>query len=273
MNLAKLLFYDKDEILSKKFDNFLGLSGSDNYSEKVVFYYQEMIEKYLRVKSADKKKNESIHILDIGCGKYSFITPILKEKYNCELSAMDISEEELSSNNNVDEKIIFDACDENYVRVLGKYKNKYDLIVTSMFLEHAVNPNITHKMIFYLLKNNGFIIHAYPTLYDPVLFMNYIMPHWLSRRFLYAVEPSRKTSGKFDTYYKCCRGFSRKVNKYYAANNARVLEWENFYGTRYFYRIFTIQALLSVFYVIVLKLKLNLFTSASCVVLTRDSQT
>lgn len=262
--------YKISVLISQKFALIIGLSGQKNYINNSFPFFLESIEKALvEIRKRKGNVSEQILLLDIGCGKQTIISEEMKSKYGCRLYGMDISEYELNHNSTVDEKIIFDACNSDYEAELQKFIGKFDLIITDMFLEHVVDPKNTHKMINNLLSDSGFIIHKYPTLYDPLILLSYLMPDWLSGKILSILEPFRQISGKFKAYYKDNRGFSNSLQRKYEEYGFEVEESCNFYGTHYCYIFFPMQMLIDIFYLLVLKLKLAIFTSVSCVVLRK----
>lgn len=262
--------FEKQEYLSERFASSIGLLQCENHTTHSLKYYINAIEKYLkRIKCIKGYIDEPIFILDIGCGKRSWVTKDIKKRYNCILYAMDISLDELIKNKVVDHKIVYDACNNRYDIDLEHLKNAFDLIISNMVLEHLKNTTIAHKMIYFLLNNTGIVIHRYPTLYDPLLLVNHLIPNQLSTKVLSKLEPFRRKSGKFKAYYNNCRGLSRNIQLKYCKIGMKVIEGHNFYGTTYLYRVFPLQAVMDIFYFLLTKLKITAFTSSSCVILMK----
>lgn len=233
-------------------------------------YFSSKIEQKLQeLKNERVTTSAPLWILDIGCGKHSSITQELKEKYNCILYALDISGKEMEENKVVDERIVFDACNSAYGAELKDLQSKFDLIISSYFLEHIKAPEIFNAMVAYLLKKHGKAVHLYSTLFDPFVFLGHIVPQGLSRKVLFALEPYRQESGKFPSYYVQCRAFSRKLSQRYSPFGMRVSEYRNFYGTNYLLKIPPLQLCADIFSMLSITLDIRMFASSSCLVLTK----
>ncbi len=52
-----------------------------------------------------------------------------------------------TSNDALDGRIVYDACNGGYEKDLASYANTFDLIVSHTFLEHVSDPETTHRLL------------------------------------------------------------------------------------------------------------------------------
>jgi len=211
-------------------------------------------------------------VIDLGCGRRSTITNDMKIAYNCVLFAIDISEDELSNNDVVDHSIVYDVCNPRFAVDLKNFEKKFDLIISNFVLEHLVDPSTTHKMVYFVLADNGIVIHRYPTLYEPAHLVNLFLPSYISEKILFVLEPHRRRSGKFKVYYRFCRAYSDRVRSAYERSGFQVVQARNFYGTHSCYWFFPLHVFMSIFHFCVMKLGLRSFASLSWVILLKNTK-
>jgi SAM-dependent methyltransferase len=258
--------------LSASFSRAIGLTDLSTYSGASSSYYIDAVKRALLTMRNAKADGRPLLVLDVGCGKTSFITDEMKRDGLCLLYGMDLSAEEMNQNDALDERIVYDACNGSYERDLAPYAKTFDLIVSHTFLEHVNDPETTHRLLAFLLKDTGMAIHLYPTLFDPFLTLNHVLPGWLTKPALMILQPSRAQTGKFPSRYKYCRAYSPGLQFKYKKLGFEVQDYRNFYGTDYLRRFFPLQALLDIFYLLVLKSDFKLLSSRSCVKLLKDKR-
>jgi 2-polyprenyl-3-methyl-5-hydroxy-6-metoxy-1,4-benzoquinol methylase len=257
--------------LSAGFSRTIGLADLPTYIDASSTYYIDAVKHALVTLRSAKEDSRPLVVLDVGCGKISSITREMKNDHPCLLYGMDLSSDEIEANDVLDEKIVYDACNPNYKKDLASYAKTFDLIVSHTFLEHVEDPETVHRLLGFSLRDNGIIVHLYPTLFDPFLTLNHLLPEWLTKKVLMILQPSRTETGKFPSYYKYCRAWSSGLQAKYKELGFRVLNYRNFYGSHYLYRFFPLQALLDGLYLLALKLDFRLLTSRSCIILSKDN--
>lgn len=111
---------------------------------------------------------ESSYILDYGCGMGG-ISKLFLDKYNCNIDAVDISENELEK-----AKIAFgDNKKINFILIKDYEfpKKKYDLVFSSQVIEHVHNPGMYLSNINKMLKNGGYLLIGLPNIVN----LNYLV--------------------------------------------------------------------------------------------------
>ncbi len=257
--------------VSRAFGRSIGLANSPHYIDASSPYFADAI-KYTLATLQPPKDDQPLVLLDVGCGRASCITDAIKNQHPCFLYGMDLSAEELDLNDALDGRIVYDACNSGYEKDLASYAKTFDLIVSHTFLEHVSDPETTHRLLAFLLKDTGMVVHLYPTLFDPFLTLNYALPDQLTKSVLMILQPSRTETGKFPSYYKYCRACSSGLQLKYKELGFDILGCRNFYGTHYLYRFFPLQGLMDLFYLLAMKLDVRLFSSRSCVILVKDKK-
>ena len=264
-------FLEWNTRLSAGFSRLIGLADLPTYIEASSAYYMDAIRDTLVALRRTAPDPQPLMLLDVGCGQTPLITDAMKSEYGCRVYGMDISAAEMSLNPLLDESIVYDACNPDYQKDLASYANMFDVIISHTFLEHARDPEVLHRLLGFLLRDTGIVVHLYPTLFDPFLTLNHLLPEWLTKRVLLILQPSRTETGKFPSYYKYCRAWSAVLQAKYKELGFRVSGYRNFYGSQYLYRCFPLQAFFDCVYLLFLKRDWRLFTSRSCIILTKDS--
>jgi 2-polyprenyl-3-methyl-5-hydroxy-6-metoxy-1,4-benzoquinol methylase len=212
---------------------------------------------------------ETLRVLDIGCGMHSYLITIEDLHHMITPYGMDISGRELNENKFITNRIIHDACDNNYREKLKEYQGSFHMIISHMFLEHVSNPETTHSMINFLLHPNGFALHAYPTFYDPLLWAGNLLPDAIAKKVLFFFEPFRADTGKFKTYYRKCRYCSPSLRRWFAARGFDCVDYREFYGSFYLYAAFPLQWIADLFYWLVMSLRCRIYSARSIVTLQK----
>lgn len=116
----------------------------------------------------------------------------------------------------------------------------YDLILSKWVAEHIASPQVFHRNVLEALRPGGFALHLFPTLYSLPFVLNRLVPTALSERALGALRPGREAEGthaKFKTYYRWCRGPTRRQETRLRALGYEVAEYVGFFGTNYFEKL------------------------------------
>jgi SAM-dependent methyltransferase len=255
--------------LSAIFTEKLGLSADERCGiVKGVEYFPARLREVVAL-CQKKFPNETLKVLDVGCGRYSFLQTIKDLSPEVIFYGMDVSEHELADNKFPMNFIVYDACNNRYREDLKGYESSFHLVISHSFLEHVADAKMTHSLIYFLLKPGGVAYHSFPTLYDPLLFIGSLLPAKLVEIPVLLFEPWRKQSGKFKTYYHKCRCDSRQIRRWFDSLGYTCLEYRDFFGTGYFYALFPVQWMLDIFYWLVIKIDLKFLSSLAVVTLEK----
>lgn len=207
----------------------------DNFGlEKVAKDYRKTVEKEIQKIKSNQQEEKEIYILEIGAGCTSSFSQELKDKYSLNITGLDICETSLKKNILIDNLVVYDATNPNYEEDLKSFKDSFDLAVSKSFLEHIKNPEITHKLINFCLKEEGKAIHFYPTLYEFAFVINKIIPASLSRFIIktsYSLE-------NFPAYYEKCTAINNKLIDFFKSCGFLFEYEKNYFSTNYFKVIF-----------------------------------
>jgi len=266
---------DFNRRLSESFTRKIGFETDDRSSfVKGVNYFPYKLKEII-ILCQKKIPNESLKVLDVGCGRFTHLQSVKDPHPLITPYGMDIAMSELKKNGYLTKSIVHDACSEHYRDELKEYKGFFHIVISHNFLEHVSNPEITHSMIHYLLAPKGFVVHAYPTLYDPIMFLGHLLPTKLAEKIVSNLEPWRgmeNVEGKFKTYYRKCRCDSKRMRRWFDTLGFDCLEYRDYYGTAYCFAIFPVQWILDIFYLLVMKLNIGLFSSRAIVTLQKKEQ-
>jgi len=257
-------FFDFNKKLSKSYSEMLYKSFKipDNFGpENAWRNYNKILSYELDEIRRKKPKNQKIYVLEVGAGKYSSFTEELKDKYSIELTGLDISENELRQNKLNDACIIFDATNNSYEEALSNFRQKYDLALSRMFLEHINKPEITHRMICYCLREGGIALHFYPALFEPAFVLNRITPNGIAGRIIRALSSQRETIGIFPAYYKKCRAINNDLKDFYKTCGFSLKTEAVHYSTDYFSFLFPLNALYLPIFLLLSRLNCKMFAS------------
>ena len=211
-------------------------------------------------------KDENIEdICDIGGGA----NPFLENDFikNLNYSLLDISKEELDKAPINFNKIHQDAASKNF-----KFEKKFDLVFSKFFLEHIKNPNILHLNMHKALKDKGYAIHLFPTLFNIPFIINMILPEKISQIIVNIIRgnPLKNRSGKFPAYYKWCFGPTKKQIKRLEEIGYDLIEYKSYYGhPEYYKRLFPFNFLHDFFTKIIFKFKIPLLTSYAIIIMRK----
>jgi ubiquinone/menaquinone biosynthesis C-methylase UbiE len=167
-------------------------------------------------------------VADIGGGAFCPFAADRDPAMNPRIIAVDISEEEMRSNQGVDEKRIA-----NVLEGLPFGDNEVDLLVSRSVLEHLENLETFLAEAHRAVKPNGTIIHLFPCKFAPFALLNQMLPHRWSRRLLYTLRPESQGIGGFPAIYDRCyySAYVRLLNRHgFRLREVRF----GYYQSRYF---------------------------------------
>ena len=126
--------------------------------------------------------NENSKILDYGCGM-GIVSQLFNKKYNCEVDAIEISENELKK-----AQITFgDNINLNFL-LLSEFnfpEKYYDLVFSSQVIEHVHNPGNYLSKINNMIKDDGYLLIGLP---------NIVNLNYLSNLILFSQKRALKLS-------------------------------------------------------------------------------
>jgi SAM-dependent methyltransferase len=179
-------------------------------------------------------------VADIGGGARPMIDLDFIRAHKIDYYVFDISAAELAKADPGYSKIELDiACSEGEFRA-RKIRTDFDLVFSHMMLEHVADPKRAHANFARLLRPGGLSVHLYPSMNNLPLFVNRLMPEWLSRPLLRLLQPNRKqegTEGKFEAYYKYCGAPSMKLRRVFHDTGFEVVQHTAYVGHDYYRRI------------------------------------
>jgi hypothetical protein len=106
--------------------------------------------------------------------------------------------------------------------------------------EHVPAPERFHATVHALLAPGGYAVHAFPTLYEPTLVANLLIPESVSAPVLRAIQPGREPHGehaKFSAHYRWCRGPTRRQLRRLRGAGFEIVDYVGYFGHGYFRRL------------------------------------
>lgn len=155
--------------------------------------------------------------------------------------AVDISEEEMRSNTDVDEKRVA-----NVVQDLPFESGEVDLLVSRSTVEHLPDVEAFMRNCRRVMMDGGYIVHDLPCRLAPFAVANRLLPHRLTKVLLRLFMPWSDGILGFPAYYDRCRpsAMTRLVEDCGFEVEEVIVSW---YQARYFDFLFPLFAL-NVFY-------------------------
>lgn len=138
-------------------------------------------------------------VIDVGGGRACSFAALRQPGSGTRIVAVDISEEEMRHNSDVDETRVGDIT-----RDLPFGDAEADLVVSSSVLEHLANLEAFVRTGARVLKPGGYFIHLLPSRYAPFAVINRALPHSLSKRILYLLQPQVAGVCGFPAVYDRC---------------------------------------------------------------------
>ncbi|MDY0386288.1 MAG: class I SAM-dependent methyltransferase [Methanolobus sp.] len=116
-----------------------------------------------------------LNVLEVGCSTGS-TGAYLKQKYNCRITGIDVSEEAaIIANSKLDKVIIADLDRFDYSILKSE---KFDLITFGDVLEHVKDPWNTLRCFRKFLNDDGYIILSIPNVRHWSVIKNLLVGYW-----------------------------------------------------------------------------------------------
>lgn len=151
----------------------------DDNIQKLIPYYNEMIMALISVLPFNE--NDSITVLDLGCGTGSLSHKIKDIFPNAKFTIVDISEKMLGiAVNKIKPENIVQTCNSDFYEFI--FPEKYDVIVSSLALHHMITDDDKIKFyskIFDSLKAGGAFYNADVVLGQNKHLNDKYMQHWI----------------------------------------------------------------------------------------------
>ena len=146
---------------------------------------------------------------------------------------VDISEEDMASNESLDERRVADVV----AGPLPFDDGELDLIVSSSVLEHLQDLEAFVAEAARVLRPGGGFIHVFPSRYASFAILNRLLPHALKRRLLHYVHPGTVGTQGFPAYYDRCyhSAYAALLRRYgFEVDRTRA----SYYGSAPYFSIF-----------------------------------
>lgn len=177
----------------------------------------------------ENKLTDNLKVLEIGAGANPFLSKEICKKFNLHYFVQDIDRTEISK-----------AVGSHFIVVnqpLEDISDKFDLIISHMVLEHIEEVDKFHNSVLRLLKEDGFAIHFFATLYNVASVSNKMLPgriaSWLQNKF---ANRDRNQHDKFKAYYRRCYGPTKLNISFYENIGYKVVDYFGFSGHNYFWK-------------------------------------
>lgn len=138
-------------------------------------------------------------VVDVGGGKDCPLSQYRRPELRTRIVAVDVSEDELRSNRDVDEKRVA-----NVVEQLPFEENEVDLIVSRSVLEHLESVERFIEQSAHVLKRDGYFIHVFASKFAPATLVNQLLPQPVSKRIVDFFRPESAGYLGFPAYYDNC---------------------------------------------------------------------
>jgi SAM-dependent methyltransferase len=172
------------------------------------------------------KSYGSARILDIGGGAQPQLCASDVAANGLDYTVMDISEAELAMAPNCYKKVVMDISGQ-----LNVAMPQFDMVFSRFVVEHVTSARQLHENVFCLLRPGGVAVHFFPTLWSLPFVVNWMLPEWLTVKFL---SEERQARGKFAAYYDWCIGPTAKAVRRLEQIGYEVVEYAGFFGHGYY---------------------------------------
>lgn len=176
-----------------------------------------------------------VRVLEIGGGRWPFLTPQEAESGRIAYTVNDIDEGELAAGPAAFEKARFDIAGP----VDASFRERYDFIFSRMVMEHVPDAARAWSNMFELLAPGGVALAFHPTLYAPAFVINWLAPEALTGAVLRLVFPERGRAAnrKFPARYDLCTAAPTVVEPALRRAGFREVLSAPFWGDLYFERL------------------------------------
>jgi SAM-dependent methyltransferase len=171
-------------------------------------------------------------LLEIGGGRFPFLTPAEVNGLNCELTVNDIASSELALAPPVFPSCCFDIAQELPASLEC---GSFNLVFSRMVFEHVRDARKAWANVYRLLSAGGIGFAYVPTLFSPPFVVNLLSPEALSGRMLRSIDSDRTDAKvpKFPAYYHLCRASQGAVEPQLTKIGFKEVVVVPFFGTPY----------------------------------------
>jgi SAM-dependent methyltransferase len=176
-------------------------------------------------------------IADIGGGANPVVAEDFLARKGLDYTVIDISDVELARAPEAYHKVCIDvaAPTERFQNAIGG--RRFDLIFSHMVMEHISESDSAQRNVFNALRPGGAAIHLFATANCLPLFINRLLPEWLTSVAVRILQPKRDISGhkrKFPAYYRLCMKPSPKATRAYEKFGYQVERHIGYVGHPYY---------------------------------------
>jgi SAM-dependent methyltransferase len=173
-------------------------------------------------------------VVEIGAGANPTLPADFVASRGIVYTLLDISQAELDKAPVGYLKVCVDICaDEPFP------EGQYDFAFSRMLAEHVPDGTRFHRDIRSLLREDGYAVHLFPTLFALPFLINAMLPEALAEKLLHLLQPGRERSGlqgKFPAHYSWCRGPLQSQIRRFERLGYEVEQYLGFYGHGGYYR-------------------------------------
>jgi SAM-dependent methyltransferase len=161
--------------------------------------YPETKDKYARLRDlvaeavVEFSDRKQVVILDAGCGHKTINDYPFRSKIT--YIGIDISKDSIDKNCNIDKGIVCDLMN------IPLEDESVDIIVSAMVFEHLKSPDKVFQELSRLIRPDGYLIFMTPCVYNIVVIINRMFPHFISQKLGKALT-GQEESDIFPTFYK-----------------------------------------------------------------------
>jgi len=152
-------------------------------------------------------------------------------------------------------------------------KNKFDLVISQMVLEHIEQPDPLHNHIAQLLRYGGTAIHLYANPYSLSALVNRLLPDFIGE-FILDLVSNRDLSydKKYPAFYNNCHTPSERADLYFSKMSYSIKRHDAYAGHNYFQHVPVLRQLEVAYSRFLLKLRLFRLSTLSLLVLIRNNE-
>lgn len=173
-----------------------------------------------------------VRVCEVGAGAIPYLPLDRVAAHQLDYVCLDVSEEELAKAPDGYAKWPANIAAPD----MATPAEPFDLVISKFVLEHVENPRLAHRNIRRLLKPGGVAVHLFPTLWEPAFVFNRLVSDSLTEALLLRIQPRRRQAerGKFEAYYRWCRGPTRRQVSRLESCGFSVEEYVGLFGHDYF---------------------------------------
>jgi ubiquinone/menaquinone biosynthesis C-methylase UbiE len=136
-------------------------------------------------------------VVDIGGGRRCVFAK--HRRSAAKIVGVDISAEELSHNEDVDDRIVADAT-----KRLPFESDSVEIVCSRSVVEHLENLDGFLAETYRVLRPGGLTVSLFPSKNAPYALIKRTLPHGVGRKLLHFIRPGAKNFLGFRTYYDQC---------------------------------------------------------------------